>query len=230
MWGEIAGAAIGAGASLLGGSMGKDSAKKTLKEARRQYDLTRTQQIQDRVADAKKAGIHPLYAIGAGGGASPTVSAGVDNSMGNALADSGAILGNAVASASKRPSAQEAELLGLQKQQIKSNTDRNEAETILFLSEAARNIQNSNVRQESALLSAKELLDPSKPPKPTTLYTPLGKSKTGPTTKQQEYEDEYGGFVGELYGMIRWLQDQYNNAPKARAPSRKSNPRRGRFR
>lgn len=58
-------AAIGAGASLLGGVIGDKSARR---ESERNYQAQRefaTHGIRWKVADAKAAGIHPLYALGA---------------------------------------------------------------------------------------------------------------------------------------------------------------------
>lgn len=66
------GAAVSAGSQLLGGLLGDKGAKKAnaaaAEAARRQEALQREfaqNSIQWRVEDAKKAGIHPLYAIGA---------------------------------------------------------------------------------------------------------------------------------------------------------------------
>lgn len=68
----VAGAAIAAGANILGGFLQRDAANKTNKQALQQAALNRHYQeqfaksgIQWRVADAKAAGIHPLYALGA---------------------------------------------------------------------------------------------------------------------------------------------------------------------
>ena len=61
------GSIIGAGSSLLGGIFGKKSEKKArAQEYARQKEFA-TSSIQWRVQDAKKAGIHPLYALGASG-------------------------------------------------------------------------------------------------------------------------------------------------------------------
>jgi hypothetical protein len=47
-----------------------------LKQSQGQFDAQMDTSIQRRVADAKKAGIHPLFAMGASVGASPTLSGG----------------------------------------------------------------------------------------------------------------------------------------------------------
>jgi len=57
-------AGIGAGASLLGGKQSNDASKKMLR-------MQMNESIQRRVKDARKAGVHPLFALGASVGASP---------------------------------------------------------------------------------------------------------------------------------------------------------------
>lgn len=59
------GSLISAGSSLLGGLLGANSAKKAAEQQYRQQKEFAQQGIQWKVADAKKAGIHPLYALGA---------------------------------------------------------------------------------------------------------------------------------------------------------------------
>lgn len=69
---SLFGSLIGAGTQILGGLLGSNSQKDAEKAAARQRQKEYQQQkefaqsgIQWRVKDAKKAGIHPLYAIGA---------------------------------------------------------------------------------------------------------------------------------------------------------------------
>lgn len=99
------GALISAGTSLLGGLLGKSSADKDRKAAEanaaRQEALQREfaqSGIQWKVEDAKKAGIHPLYALGANTHSySPiTVGSSADMSMPNAVASMGQDIGRAV--------------------------------------------------------------------------------------------------------------------------------------
>lgn len=99
------GALISAGSSLLGGLLGKNSA-----DATRQAQVDMANQnialqrefaqngIQWRVEDAKKAGIHPIYALGSGGASFSPVSAAFssDTSLPNALASAGQDIGRAV--------------------------------------------------------------------------------------------------------------------------------------
>lgn len=92
------GALIGAGASLLGGLLNKNSQDKqnqaAAQHAAQQEALQREfaqNSIQWKVADAEKAGIHPLYAIGAQGSSytPSTFVGGADSSLGSAVASSG---------------------------------------------------------------------------------------------------------------------------------------------
>lgn len=80
------GSIIGAGASLLGGLLGRSHQEEQLQIERQRQDTS----VQRRVADAKAAGIHPMFALGANV-SSPSVSVGGDplasalNSMGQDL-------------------------------------------------------------------------------------------------------------------------------------------------
>ncbi len=60
------------------GGFGLDffGSRSAAKNAKRQFDSQMDYSIQRRVADARAAGIHPLFALGASVGASPTLSAG----------------------------------------------------------------------------------------------------------------------------------------------------------
>lgn len=106
----ITGAAvITAGANLVGGLFGARSSKKIAdkdrKESARQFNLMREDNAnatQIRVADALKAGINPLAALGISQNVSPTVHAGggYDNSgeiMANSIAGAGSAIGKAMA-------------------------------------------------------------------------------------------------------------------------------------
>jgi len=82
----LGGSLITAGSSILGGLLGQNEAKK---QNAQQYDLARNS-IKYRVQDAKNAGIHPLYALGA-----PTLSSShVTSPMGQSVANAGKALSN----------------------------------------------------------------------------------------------------------------------------------------
>jgi len=94
----IIGAAIAGGASLLGGALAKRP-----EPARSVPDYTHMKEgVQWRVEDAKRAGVHPVYAMGfnpGSPGAITTGSTGPSSSavMGRSLASAGQNIGSAVA-------------------------------------------------------------------------------------------------------------------------------------
>ncbi|AXL14867.1 DNA pilot protein [Microviridae sp.] len=56
-------------------------------QAQGQFDAQMDTSVQRRVADAKKAGVHPLFALGSTVGSSPTLSAGASAPTGSGLGD-----------------------------------------------------------------------------------------------------------------------------------------------
>lgn len=91
-------ALIGAGASLLGGFLNRESSDKANAMQAQQAELNRQMQLQFakegvrwKVDDARAAGIHPLYALGANTVSYSPVSVGstADTSLGSAVASAG---------------------------------------------------------------------------------------------------------------------------------------------
>lgn len=120
------GALLSAGTSLLGGLLGKSSTDKAneinQQNALRQEALQREfaqSGIQWKVEDAKKAGVHPLYALGAQTTSYSPVSVGAvgDNSLASGVASAGQDLSRAIAATSSKPTrtAAIAEALTLEK-------------------------------------------------------------------------------------------------------------------
>jgi hypothetical protein len=71
------------GSGLLDFGMGfsdrkhaRSMSRTAFNESKRQFDQQMNESITRRVADAKNAGVHPLFALGASSGASPTTSFG----------------------------------------------------------------------------------------------------------------------------------------------------------
>lgn len=68
------------GLNLAGGIFGNRSKdrqqRRQLEQAQHQFNQQMDHSVQRRVLDAKRAGVHPLFALGASVGASPTISAG----------------------------------------------------------------------------------------------------------------------------------------------------------
>lgn len=101
----IGGALIGGAASLTGGLMGRDAHKDAAAQNAAQAAANMAMQrefaqhgIRWKVEDAKAAGIHPLYALGANTPSFSPVSLGAvpDNSMPSAMADIGQNISRAV--------------------------------------------------------------------------------------------------------------------------------------
>lgn len=101
MWGSL----VSAGANLLGGLLGRSDAKDAREQsnalAEKNIALQREfaqSGIQWRVEDAKKAGIHPIYALGGSGASFSPVSANftADTSLPNAMAAAGQDIGRAI--------------------------------------------------------------------------------------------------------------------------------------
>lgn len=140
---KMIGSLISAGAGILGGLLGKSSADKAAEMnaqlARENIALQKEfaqSGIQWKVADAKAAGIHPLYGLGASTPTFSPVSANftADASMPNALAAAGQDIGravNATRSASQRNNAFDAsvraltvEKMGLENELLRSQIAR----------------------------------------------------------------------------------------------------------
>lgn len=95
MWGEIAGAAISAVGNIAGGLMGRSDVPGYVKWP-----------LQHMVKDARKAGIHPLAALG-----SPIAQPGyvpANGGLGEAISGAAANLGSGVAAGIERKRAEEA--------------------------------------------------------------------------------------------------------------------------
>lgn len=111
------GSLISAGANILGGLFGKSSADDARQQQAEQFAANMAAQkefaqhgISWKVQDAKNAGVHPLYAIGAQG-ASYTPSSSnftADTSMQTAMSAAGADIGRAVNASTSHTSRQNA--------------------------------------------------------------------------------------------------------------------------
>lgn len=153
------GAALAAGAAIVGGLLGSKSDKKSLKvtkqtneEAKRQFELNRTQKIQDTVKDAAKAGIHPLFALGGSAGTSPTaIMSGQDRSgsaLGRGIAEAGRVAGRAIDRKKSNSNIENAQIRSLN-----SSADRDAAEAGLATSRMKREQQLININQDALVSS-----------------------------------------------------------------------------
>lgn len=143
-------ALVGAGANLLGSVFNSRSQNKAnkynaamnraaLDETKRQFDQNFNHAISARVADAKRAGLHPLFALGGGVGASGGSFAPIPQS-GSSLGDGISAAGAAASAALSRKGqrALQAAHLALQEKEVNSRVAKNEAEALLAASQAKR--------------------------------------------------------------------------------------------
>lgn len=89
------GALVGAGASILGGILGSSSQKKQMEQqiaAQREFAQNG---IRWKVEDAAKAGVHPLYALGANTHSFSPIGIG-GNPLGEGIANAGQDIGRAI--------------------------------------------------------------------------------------------------------------------------------------
>ena len=171
MWQTILPSAIGAVGSIYGASKAKKSADQANAI---NLDMAKNS-IQYKVADAKKAGIHPLYALG-----SPTIQAGqtvADTS--NAYAQAGKSIGQDISGYAKSKS----DTTKLQNQLLESQVKSQEIDNTMKLHELGK--MRSTVTGVGS-------------PRPSP--NPLNDMKG---YDAQEMEDKVGGVLSELYQMPR---------------------------
>lgn len=166
-------------------------------------------QISWRVADAKRAGIHPLAALGVPS-MGPIVS---QSNMAPWAADAAS---NLAGMASRR----EQETLAAEK--LRSDIALNNAMRVESMSRTANNYVEGQ-KLHSDLARSRQALNASQD---QTLKLMPGDLKLGPHASAQEFEDEYGDAASWVYGAGRLLNDtldqlhgvvrkRFPNAPKS---------------
>lgn len=185
----ITGAAIAGGSNILGGVLGSRGAKAEARRGRKLQMHMMKHGIEERVGDARRAGVHPLFALGASTGSfTPTAQ---PISDGSGIAAAGEAIGNAVASRSQRRLALEDAKAGIQVKKAQASY----YESMAAASLDSRVRQGSNSQQD---LKARVAAGTEKPPK-VTLHGPANTSfKTSATTPVQDVEDHYGEVLSLL--------------------------------
>jgi hypothetical protein len=197
-------AIISGGASIAGGLISDYSNRKAASKA-----YSRSQKaIRNTVADAKAAGIHPLYALGNSAGYSSPVA--INDGAGTGLAEAGRSIAEGIRE--KRDSARadrvaDAQIAESKARTLKavaeareSNAAADQVENAMAASVASRILQETNQRN---------------------LELPSGiKFQTGTSVPAEEVEQNYGGLSGELYGLWRLMRDA-SNQPKTPLKRRK---------
>lgn len=127
---------ISGGMGLLGGMLGNEYNRDLAEDNRNFQREVLNHQLQWRVNDAEKAGIHPVYALGAG--TATTFPITLDDQMGPALREMGQGLGGAVSRMLDRQAREKHDLeMSLGAAQLEESDARKQ----MYLSEAARNRQ-----------------------------------------------------------------------------------------
>lgn len=199
MWGQIIGAGIGAIGSLLGGRSDKKAAAKAQKQQMAWDRHVLQNQIQWRVEDAKKAGIHPLAALGAQiSPASPLP--GVPGG-GDAVADGMGAIGDAIAKALSVERKLEQRRKEAEIRNIEANTMLATARSRTEIAAARRVAQSlDSGKVENNMLK----MDPFKGVK---------KKHGVMSTPAEDVQREYDDWVSGAYGVLRFL-DRWRKEPK----------------
>ena len=233
--------AIGPLASLAGSFLSSRASSRAAAQglafSQRQFDTLQHQSIQNRVADARKAGIHPLAALGmspSGSTVSYHSGAASGSAFGEGIAAAGAQVADLVR---KKPGSNP-----LQQAQIRAANaaaERDEAQAALTNSQRKRAEQFGVVRGlDWPALATSGALGPTLdafsaasvpkggqadnsviPPmhwddivKKGSLVTPGGaRWETSPDSMTSSVEEHYGDVAGSLVGLVRFFNDLRKN-------------------
>lgn len=223
------GSIISAGANIIGGLMGQSSASKAAEQqaavARENIEMQKTfakKGIRWKVEDAKAAGIHPVYALGA-----PTtsfspisMSSTADNSLGRGIAAAGSDIGramNATRTGSERVDAytQAAQQLSLEKGALENQ---------LLASQIKRLESQSNPPMPAISADSSKpfpVPEDSKSEKRPPLMALGGRWMTNPNTSPMEaWEKQYGddGPISWMLPLLLGINDLQHNV-RQRIPS-----------
>lgn len=141
-------ALVSAGASLLGGLMGKSSQSKAVKKQIKYQREFAQHGVRWKVADAKAAGIHPLYALGASTPSFQPIA--INDPLPQAIANMGQDIGRAMTAGTPQEQRTDAAALALAQQRAQLQNQELEARI------AGQNLENDLAR----LRFARELLGP----------------------------------------------------------------------
>lgn len=213
-------ALLAAGASILGGVLGNKSREKAAQREYQQQKEFAQSGIQWKVEDAKKAGIHPVYALGA-----PTTSYAPQSVGGpdyNFLADAGQNIGRAIDSTRSNPAKAEALALTASQIQLEGLQLDNEIKRAQLASAVALARQGSTPGLPSVLTTADVMgmpgqgdspqIDRFMPPELMTSIREHGiRQPVSPYwSNAQTYEDRYGELSDYFYGPIIMTADKWH--------------------
>jgi len=180
---------IAAGAQLASGLMGASSAKSAAKKQYQQQKEFAQNGIQWKVEDAKKAGIHPLYAMGANTTSYAPVAVGNTNPL-SGLAEAGQDLSRAVDVT--RPASAKVDAITATQQSLA--TERMGLENELLRSQIAKTRQESNPPMPTA---GDRMLIDGQGNSPLVKTSPMARQSSSSNAPSQE-----AGAVSEM-GYLR---------------------------
>lgn len=217
MFGDI----IKAGTSIIGGFMNKESAEDAQYATNQNLANQMAMQkqfakngIRWRVEDARKAGIHPLYAIGANTASYTPSSVAFqgDSSLGNAFAAAGQDIGRAINSTRTAPERADAFTKSMQAITLQNAGLDLEIKKATLASQIARNRDNATPPGPGGLLPPTPFGTANLPVDKMDKITPL--QAGGATLARnpgwsdgQTFEDRWGEWGGSLAGLAVMAAD-----------------------
>ena len=137
---DLIGPLIGAGGAVAGGAISANAASQG-NDASLNYQREKDKNIiQYRVEDAKKAGLHPLFALGVNPGSGAPIRVG-EQDFGRGISQAGQEIGGAI---SRRQTPMNKQMQQAQLDNLQSQTRENDAQAIMLTSRAARDRQDAN--------------------------------------------------------------------------------------
>lgn len=221
----LIGSLISAGAGIIGGMM-NNNAQQQANQANIAAASTANQQnyeaqkefaqhgLRWKIDDAKAAGIHPVYAVGAAPQSFAPSFVGATSEAGrpgDGLASAGQDIGRAVAATmtnEERAYNATTRALGLERASLENE---------LLRSQIRREVMGTGPGfpdasgQDQSLAVLKHL---------------FGDVALGPHTPAQVMQDEYGELVGDVHGFGRWIHDMSSAAAQILANPPNRRPRR----
>lgn len=207
-----------AAGSVIGGILQNKANKKAAQQQYQQQKEFAQSGIQWRVQDAEKAGIHPLYALGAQTQSyAPQSVGGQDFSF---LADAGQNIGRAIDATRSNPAKANALALTASQVQLEGLQLDNEIKRAQLASAVALTNQSSNPGLPTVHTRAGELgmsgqgdapqLDRIMPPELLSSIKAYGarEGTDAGWSNAQTYEDRYGEMSDYVYGPAIWYADK----------------------
>lgn len=177
------------GGSIISGLFGKSAAK----DAQKREDTS----IQRRVEDAKKAGIHPLAALGAN--VSPvTAMPSVGSAFGEGIKEAAPLL---------------SEKASLENDLLRAQIRQTDAATSVAAATSRSMIADATAKTRGLGDDGPDLANPLKPQRERSRVAigPGVDLRTAGSADAQTAEDRYGNVIEEIWGIKNFLQDYWNS-------------------